>query len=667
MKIYLPFVLTLNLLCFSHQTMEAYFFCDNYLKEIYSIDEDTQTQKLIANGWDGDWQDPYHFENLDAAPGEFIKFRCHNTDAVSYGAGCFLINNICRCYQFDNEITKFTDTAYLRTVTFKNNKKCSISIYHLGEISVGKDYYYTHYIPLDVNGITCKNNYVISVPNNVEVPLKLSDYIDANFDVKNLKINVIQSYDYFTLNNNKLTESIKFKIIEDVIFYSKYKTKINVKFKNYGVFLGGTKECDFNIRVCYDSCQDCYDLDSDDSNHQCKSCKDGYYFIENTNNCKTIEEMERTNYYLDENKKMFLKCYDGCLTCFGGGDINDMKCKSCANNKYLIEPGDCVEDITNYYYSEEDKIYKKCYHTCYSCNKGGDKNNNNCQKCNENYHFIYNEEGKCISSDEKPTNTYLDIETNTYKKCYERCSTCEKGGDNENNNCNECLKDENNSYIYHFIYNEEGKCINSDEKPSNTYLDNQSNTYKLCYEKCSSCDNGNNNNCNECLKDENNNYIYHFIYNEKGKCISSDEKPSNTYLDNQSNTYKLCYERCSTCDKGGDSSNNNCNECLKNEKNNYIYHFISNIKGKCINENEIKNGYYYLDEKDNTYKECPENTVKVENNECIKSKMKIYIIIIIIVSIIIILLILILVLRIIMRKRRNNNKIEIEEDQPILK
>ena len=24
----------------------------------------------------------------------------------------------------------------------------------------------------------------------------------------------------------------------------------------------------------------------------------------------------------------------------------------------------------------------------------GDKDNNNCQKCNENYHFIYNEEGK---------------------------------------------------------------------------------------------------------------------------------------------------------------------------------------------------------------------------------------------------------------------------------
>jgi hypothetical protein len=425
--------------------------------------------------------------------------------------------------------------------------------------------------------------------------------------VKNLKINVIQSYDYFTLNNNKLTESIKFRISEEVIFYSKYKTKINVKFKNYGIFLGGTKECDFNIRVCYDSCKDCYDLDSDESNHQCKSCKDGYYLVENTNNCKTIEEMEGTNYYLDENKKRFLKCYDDCLTCFGGGDINDMKCKSCVNNKYLIEPGDCIEDITNYYYSEEDKIYKKCYHTCYSCNKGGDKNNNNCQKCNENYHLIYNEEGKCISPDEKPTNTYFDNESNTYKKCYESCSTCEKAGDNSNNNCKECLKDNNNNFIYHFIYNEEGKCINS------------------------------------------------------------DEKPSNTYLDDQSNTYKLCYERCSTCDKEGDNSNHNCNECLKNEKNNYIYHFFSNIKGKCINESEIQNGYYYLDEKDNTYKECAEGTVKVENNKCIRSKMKIYIIIIIIFSIIIILLILFLVLRIIMRKRRNNNKIEIEGELPILK
>ena len=70
----------------------------------------------------------------------------------------------------------------------------------------------------------------------------------------------------------------------------------------------------------------------------------------------------------------------------------------------------------------------------------------------------------------KPSNTYLDTETNTYKLCYERCSSCDKGGDSTNNNCDECAKDENNNYLYHFLHDEEGKCISESEKPLNTFL-----------------------------------------------------------------------------------------------------------------------------------------------------------------------------------------------------
>ena len=107
------------------------------------------------------------------------------------------------------------------------------------------------------------------------------------------------------------------------------------------------------------------------------------------------------------------------------------------------------------------------------------------------------------------------------------------------------MKDENNNYLYHFVYNKIGRCLNESEKPSNTYLDNETNIYKKCYDRCSSCDkrgNESNNNCNECLKDENNSYIYHFTYNDKGKCITDNEKPSHTYLDLNDNTFKLSYK-----------------------------------------------------------------------------------------------------------------------------
>ena len=128
------------------------------------------------------------------------------------------------------------------------------------------------------------------------------------------------------------------------------------------------------------------------------------------------------------------------------------------------------------------------------------------------------------------------------------------------------MKDENDNYIYHFVYNETGRCLSYNEIRSDTYIDSKTNTYKKCYERCFSCDKGgdeSNHNCNECLKYANNSYIYHFIYNVKGNCISDEEKPLYTYLDLDDNTYKLSYESCAPCFKKTDPSNNNCFECLR--------------------------------------------------------------------------------------------------------
>lgn len=100
-------------------------------------------------------------------------------------------------------------------------------------------------------------------------------------------------------------------------------------------------------------------------------------------------------------------------------------------------------------------------------------------------------------------------------------------------------------------------------------MDNNTNIYELCYEKCNSFSQKSdivNNNCGECLTDDNNNYLYHFVYNKKGQCLNEKEEPSNTYLNTDTNTYKLCYERCVSCDIKGVSTNDNCNECAKDEK-----------------------------------------------------------------------------------------------------
>ena len=150
----------------------------------------------------------------------------------------------------------------------------------------------------------------------------------------------------------------KFNTSNQIIFNSNVAQKYEVIFRNYGKVIEETKDCTFYIRVCYQTCSKCYDLDSDDNNHQCKECKLGYYPCEDNYNCKTKEEMIGSNYYFDEDEQIFKRCYLSCATC---------------NSKSL-------------------------------------ESKNNCIKCATSYHFIYNELDKktCINEAQKPINTYLD-------------------------------------------------------------------------------------------------------------------------------------------------------------------------------------------------------------------------------------------------------------------
>ena len=470
----------INFFSITLQSVKAGIFCDDYLREIYLIDEETKAEKIIAQGSDGTWSKPYKFEELDADPGSLIKFRCYNDQGYAFGAGCFLINDKCYCHMFNNtEIKEFSkNKPYPGEVIFENNKKCNIEIKYLKGADKQKNYYYQQYIPLDADQIECIENKLIIVPNNMEYSLNFSDFIKSPFKLTNLKINIEENYQYFTLNKAKLSPDTKFKIINNLTFFhdGHEHSKIKINFKYYGVLSEeDSKKCELIIRVCYDSCLECNDKDPDNDNHQCKTCKNDYFFIEGTNNCMTKKQMENTSYYFDKDNNTFKKCYSDCLHCKEKGDSSNMKCKDCNPQKYYAEPSNCIDDITSYYYSEEKKKYLKCYKTCQTCNGNNNRNSHNCITCIDDYHFIYNEPGKCISSDEKPLNTYLDTENNTYRQCSDRCHTCDNA-----ENCTECYKDESNKYIYHFIENEKGKCISENELDTLSYLDINENTYKLC-------------------------------------------------------------------------------------------------------------------------------------------------------------------------------------------
>ena len=135
---------------------------------------------------------------------------------------------------------------------------------------------------------------------------------------------------------------------------------------------------------------------------------------------------------------------------------------SASNQKKIIyNTNTCVDDCNNHA-TNNYEYNGKCYQTC---QKGLVENNNNiciceleqcrlcpsvalskglCTKCNDNYYKIENDPnnlGEYFNCYKDPKGYYLDKDDSLYKKCYEKCETCELKGDDINNNCLKCNED----------------------------------------------------------------------------------------------------------------------------------------------------------------------------------------------------------------------------------
>ena len=97
-----------------------------------------------------------------------------------------------------------------------------------------------------------------------------------------------------------------------------------------------------------------------------------------------------------------------------------------------------------------------------------------CISCQESFYPIYIETSssnsfiKCYNN---PEGFYLDLNDNTYKKCYSSCQTCDKKGNSTNHNCLKC----NNEYGYELNINERINCYNRCE--FYTYYNSSNNKY----------------------------------------------------------------------------------------------------------------------------------------------------------------------------------------------
>ena len=349
------------------------------------------------------------------------------------------------------------------------------------------------------------------------------------------------------------------------------------------------KKCSSRCLTCFNSEEECL---------KCNNVDDYHFDPKNESHCITKDELNDVNYYLDIDEDKYKLCNEKCRECSGP---NETDCISCNNltGYYSKENSDnnkcySINDIEEGYYLDLDsELFKKCSERCISCNKSGDY----CILCNNSKGYYFKENDinkKCYSEEEVIEGYYLDLINKIFEPCNSRCLSCNYSGVDTESNCTKCLNDE-----YHFDPIKSNHCIKVEELPdTNYYVDSDDDTYKLCHENCLKCSGPNETNCTLC------NYTKGLYLKEDDTifiCHTKEEIEEGYFLDIDNHFIKKCNSRCLSCNISGTNTNSNCIKCLNDS-----YHFAPIKPNHCIKEDELPNTNFYLDQSDDIYKICHE-------------------------------------------------------------
>ena len=227
-----------------------------------------------------------------------------------------------------------------------------------------------------------------------------------------------------------------------------------------GYFVNDTK---YNtIDKCYHNCLSCNKAFLSDENMNCLTCDNanGFYKVENTNNC---EKVPYQGYYLEGN--ILKKCHKACASCSEKPILNEngevTNCDICNKDIGFYQVDNtkvCVNKTKEgEYFDEECNCYKKCYKDCLTCSgKEIDEYHMNCLTCDESKGFIYfskttnclncKSQGKYVNNEE----TECTDDYNQTNLCYEKCKTCSSYGNEISMNCLTCMPG---------FYLKDGNCI----------------------------------------------------------------------------------------------------------------------------------------------------------------------------------------------------------------
>ena len=80
---------------------------------------------------------------------------------------------------------------------------------------------------------------------------------------------------------------------------------------------------------------------------------------------------------------------DNCVESCSDFDYNNICYKKCPEGTYKLMNNICSDIIPeNYYFDNNDNIYKPCYQRCKKCSKSGNEINNNCDECKNEFTFL---------------------------------------------------------------------------------------------------------------------------------------------------------------------------------------------------------------------------------------------------------------------------------------